>query len=669
MHDPFSYNRAFSRNIGWVTAQEQAILRHKRVAIAGMGGAGGFHLLTLARLGIGAFHIADFDTFDVVNFNRQAGAGMSTVGRKKHEVMAELVRDINPEIDIRAFPDGVTEANLQDFLADVDIYIDGLDFFALPAREKVFAACAEQGIPALTAAPLGMGAAVLAFLPGGMTFEEYFRLHGLSENEKALRFLLGLAPARLQMGYLVDPSRVDLEKRQGPSTVMACELCAGIAGVETLKILLNRGQVRGVPWGLHFDAYRNRLAHTWRPGGNNNPLQRMALSIARRQLGKRLSRATAHPSDDMSETGSVVEKILDAARWAPSGDNTQPWRFQIVSEEEILVHGEDTRDHCVYDLDGHPSQIAHGALLETLSIAASAHGLQAMAERVQGTPDSQPIYRVRLTPVPDQTPHPLEPYIRHRSVQRRAMSTRRLLPREKTALEEAAGNAHEVLWLEEPAIKRRIAWLLFKNARIRLTMEEAYRVHRSVIEWHARFSETKIPDEAIGLDPMTLRLMRWVMKSWSRVQFFNRFLAGTLTPRIELDLIPGMACAGHFILVSKAPLKTLEDYVEAGRAVQRFWLTATKLGLFIQPEMTPLIFGRYVREGTHFTASRELVDEAARLYRQLRHLLGDESADRAAFMGRIGSGAAPQSRSVRRGLSRLLRDNSAVHPPSSSEGA
>ena len=49
--DTFSYDEAFSRNIGWVTEAEQQALRGKRVAIAGLGGVGGVHFLTLARLG------------------------------------------------------------------------------------------------------------------------------------------------------------------------------------------------------------------------------------------------------------------------------------------------------------------------------------------------------------------------------------------------------------------------------------------------------------------------------------------------------------------------------------------------------------------------------------------------------------------------------------------
>jgi len=281
----FNYHEAFSRNLGWVTEQEQDRLRKSRVAIAGMGGVGGFHLLTLARLGLGAFNLADFDTFDLVNFNRQAGAGVRTLGKPKLEVMASMASDINPESDLRLFPNGLNEGVLDAFLKDVDLYVDGLDFFSLDIRQAVFAACAKKGIPAITVAPLGMGAALLNFLPGHMTFEDYFGFGQKSQLEKAIRFFIGLAPARLQMGYLVDPSKIDLANHKGPSTVMGCLLCAGVAGTEALKILLGRGRTYSAPWGIHYDAFKNRLARTWRPGGNDrNPLQRLALSLASRRL-------------------------------------------------------------------------------------------------------------------------------------------------------------------------------------------------------------------------------------------------------------------------------------------------------------------------------------------------------------------------------------------------
>lgn len=279
----FSYFQAFDRNLGWVTHAEQEILRGKRVAIAGLGGVGGAHLLTLTRLGIGNFKLADFDHFEIHNFNRQVGANIHTIGRPKVEVMAEMALAINPELGLERFDDGVHAANVERFLDGVDLYVDGLDFFVLDERMRVFALCAARGIPAITAAPIGMGAALLVFLPGRMSFEEYFRMDGASEPEKAARFLAGLSPSMLQMGYLVDPSRVDLAGRKVPSTPMGCELSAGIAATEALKVLLGRGGVVAAPWGVHFDAYKNRLKRTWRPGGNAHPLQRALIALTKRR--------------------------------------------------------------------------------------------------------------------------------------------------------------------------------------------------------------------------------------------------------------------------------------------------------------------------------------------------------------------------------------------------
>lgn len=281
----FDYDVAFSRNIGWVTQSEQAILRNKRVAIAGMGGVGGFHLLTLVRLGVGKFNIADLDVFELANFNRQAGASMQSIGHHKAEVLADLAKQINPECEIELFPQGVDSDNVERFFQGVDLYVDGLDFFAFHARHIVFAHCHDQDIPATTVAPLGMSAGLLNFLPGQMSFEDYFQWGDRPELEKAIRFLVGLAPALLHRHYLADPSRVDLRARKGPSTNMACQLCAGVAGAEALKILLGRGRVWSAPHGIQFDAYRNKMSHTWRPGGNRNPINRLAIAIAKRQLG------------------------------------------------------------------------------------------------------------------------------------------------------------------------------------------------------------------------------------------------------------------------------------------------------------------------------------------------------------------------------------------------
>lgn len=280
----YDYDEAFSRTIGWITPAERDVLKTCRVAVAGLGGVGGSHVTTLARLGLQQFNLADMDAFALVNMNRQAGAFLSTLGKSKLDVVSATARDINPGIDIRGFAEGVTPENLDAFLEDVDVYIDGLDFFEIEMRRAVFAACRRRAIPAITAAPLGMGAGLLVFLPEGMSFEDYFRLEGCTYEEQLLRFLIGLAPRALHQRYLVEPSAVRLSEHRGPSTPMACEMCAAMASTTVLKLLLQRGPVAAAPHGLQFDAYRQRLVHTWRPGGNRHPMQRLILALARRRF-------------------------------------------------------------------------------------------------------------------------------------------------------------------------------------------------------------------------------------------------------------------------------------------------------------------------------------------------------------------------------------------------
>ncbi|CAM4183484.1 nitroreductase family protein [Roseateles saccharophilus] len=351
---------------------------------------------------------------------------------------------------------------------------------------------------------------------------------------------------------------------------------------------------------------------------------------------------------------SSISQILDTARWAPSGDNTQPWRFEVVQPNRLVVHGFDTRDHCVYDLDGHPSQISLGALLETIDIAASTHGLAVNATRIAGAPETRPQFELDFRESKSAIASPLAAVIEKRSVQRRALSTRPLTETERQRLSEAVGPGHRVHWLEGLGMRARAAKLMFHSAKLRLTIREAYEVHRDIIEWHAQFSKEKVPDQALGASPPTLVLMRQVMKSWGRVQAFNRFLAGTWAPRIELDLLPGLACAAHFLICAQNPATTLDDYVAAGRATQRFWLTATLLGLQLQPEVTPLVFTRYARNRLPFSKSPDAMPRAERVAARLTALVGRENADHAVFMGRIGAGHAAKARSIRRDLESLM---------------
>lgn len=671
----FNYDAAFSRNFGWVSRNEQQILKTKRVAIAGAGGVGGEHLVTLCRLGLQNFHISDFDTFEVHNFNRQAGAFMSTIDRPKCEVMEEVARDINPDAYVKSFPDGIFAHNVDEFLEGVDVYVDSLDFFALEARRIVFQKCQDKGIPIVTAAPLGMGTAFLCFMPGKMTFEEYFRFNDVvtddpveTEDRQYVQFLIGLSPAMLQLPYLVEPNAADFSARKGPSTPMGVKFCAGIAETNVLKILLKRGKVITAPRGQHFDAYRNKYVKTWRPFGNRNPLQKLMFKIASSKLLEN------YPHYEPADGLCKIEKLFEYAKWAPSGDNTQPQRIETLADNECIIHGFDTRDDVVYDLEGNASSFSLGCFIATAKIAAGKLGCDleyALVINRKGVKpgeesyDRYPTFHFKLIENSTAQEDPLHKSIFKRTVQRKSMGTAPLSDDEKRELAAVLPDGYEVIWKESAEDKKRMAKFVFKSGFTRLNMPEAFEVHGKIVEYSSyandnsplrnendKYSKDKIPAKATGLDPVGIMMSKVTL---SNQDVYNAIHAmkGTMLPRVQLDYLPSLNCSAHFLLTGPKEAQTLQEYLEAGEALQRFWLKATELQLGFQPQYTPIVFSEYLRRRIDFTESKSTLDNAAQVDSDFKALFGEEEVLKAVYMGRVGRSATPVSRSVRLSLEEL----------------
>lgn len=122
----FSYAEFTTRNIGFVSAAEQQRLREARILIIGVGGMGGAAVQSLARTGIGSFAIADIDTFEVSNLNRQVFADLDTVDQHKAEATAARLRRINPEISLEVVGADWMQ-KLDQLLQQYPVVINGMD--------------------------------------------------------------------------------------------------------------------------------------------------------------------------------------------------------------------------------------------------------------------------------------------------------------------------------------------------------------------------------------------------------------------------------------------------------------------------------------------------------------------------------------------------------------
>ncbi|MDI2590215.1 ThiF family adenylyltransferase [Pseudomonas sp. N3-W] len=142
------------------------------VVIAGCGGVGGAMALTLCRMGVETFKLADPGVFDPPDMNRQWAATGRTMGRNKALVYRELILDLNPRAKVEIFVEGITDSNQGEFLSGADIMVDCLDA-SVPysLRESLHRKARQQGIFSVVGPIMGFGCFAICSSPKGLGME------------------------------------------------------------------------------------------------------------------------------------------------------------------------------------------------------------------------------------------------------------------------------------------------------------------------------------------------------------------------------------------------------------------------------------------------------------------------------------------------------------------
>lgn len=354
----------------------------------------------------------------------------------------------------------------------------------------------------------------------------------------------------------------------------------------------------------------------------------------------------------------AVERILDAAHWAPSGDNAQPWTFEVRDEAQfdVCVRVESGN---VYEFrQGEPTLISAGTLLANIAVAAPSSGKRAKWDYL-GAEGTHHRIRVVLEDDPAAGEHPLHGEIQRRSVDRRPYQRRRLAAQDKLALAEALGPGHDLTWYESLGERRRIAGLTRLATDIRLRIPETFAIHSRIVDWQRAYSPDAIPSKALGVDALTQKMMRWTLAKRQRTELANR-LGSPFFAGLQMDFLPGLFSAAYFAFHFREPRQAgraaISQLLRGGEAVQRFWLTASKRGLVLQPCLATLAFAHYGLADEAFTVALAERRKAGVLARRVARDLGDLQS--TFFVGRIGypQAAKLESRSLRLPLAQLVKD-------------
>jgi molybdopterin/thiamine biosynthesis adenylyltransferase len=248
----------FVRNLGVMSESDVELLQRSTVAIAGCGCIGGFSAELLARMGIGRLLLADPDTFDVTNINRQCAANHHTVGMPKTAALQNHLLAINPELDVVVYPEGVDQRNADEFVREADYVIDAIDYFAFPESVALHRAARRRGLHVITAVALGFGASVLTFAPDGMTLEQYV---GIPEDMPVEQLRGATFPpsgyaSQLPSYVTMDNIRQWLENKTIPTISVGQALGPGVLVSRLVLHLLGRQQPLLMPdkFQLQFES-------------------------------------------------------------------------------------------------------------------------------------------------------------------------------------------------------------------------------------------------------------------------------------------------------------------------------------------------------------------------------------------------------------------------------
>ncbi|OGY98706.1 MAG: hypothetical protein A2855_00495 [Candidatus Liptonbacteria bacterium RIFCSPHIGHO2_01_FULL_57_28] len=178
------YAERVDRNVGWVTAAEQEILRCSTVAVAGCGGMGGVAAELLLRMGIGEIRVADPELFDVSNIHRQIASGLDTLGTSKALATARRLRAIADDTTLAVYPQGVTPETVESFVRGADLVLDEVEAWAVFPRVVLHRESRDQGVDVINCNSIGAGTRLFLFTPDSDTMEQCLKL----SHEKALAF-------------------------------------------------------------------------------------------------------------------------------------------------------------------------------------------------------------------------------------------------------------------------------------------------------------------------------------------------------------------------------------------------------------------------------------------------------------------------------------------------
>ncbi|MBL8974150.1 MAG: Rv1355c family protein [Myxococcales bacterium] len=593
-----------NRNQHKITSDEQRLLGTKKVGIVGQSVGQSVALTMAMERSLGEIRLADFDTLGLSNLNRLR-AGLHNLGVPKVYITAREIAEIDPYIVVKCYPDGVAQDTIDDFLLSggrLDLLIDECDSLDIKVwlrhharyhRIPVLMETSDRGLIDIERFDIEPDRPLFHGLVGDLHPEQ---LGGLSTGDKIPYVLQIIGEPTMSDRARASMLEVGHTIKTWPQLASAVTLGGGAAADVARR--MNLGMIRHS--GRYWADIESIVPSTQIPAPVRHPVAPPRPLEVRDMLvlAKAVQQVGAPP---LRVEPAQRDRLLGAAIAAPSGGNSQPWRW-LAHGDRLHLFRDPTRAAALADFRGHGALVALGAAIENLVLAAHAEALEVGIQLFPLGEGQELVASLSMygKVVPGVEPHwhdELVDMIAVRHTNRR--SRRERLPTEVLAELVAALRSidgADVHFLETDQELADIGELVGAGDRLRFLDERCNQELLGEICWTTEEAQRR--RDGLDLDGLELgrgdRAALQMLRSWSSLQLIRGWGGGRGFVKAGLQAITGSAAVGLITMPRGAP----GSYVLGGRAMERMWLTAQRLGLAVHPMTTlPYLFARVLQGG------------------------------------------------------------------------
>ncbi|HEY0135355.1 MAG TPA: Rv1355c family protein [Nannocystis sp.] len=650
-----------NRNQYKITAEEQRILSTKKVGIVGLSVGQSVALTMAIERSMGEIRLADFDTLGLSNLNRLR-AGLHNIEIPKVYITAREIAEIDPFIVVKCYPDGVTMDTIDDFLLSggpLDLLVDECDSLDIKVwlrhharhhKIPVLMETSDRGLVDVERFDLEPTRPLFHGLVGDLHPEQ---LRGLSTSDKIPYVLQIIGEPTISDRARASMLEVGNSIKTWPQLASAVTLGGGAAADVARRMNLGLIRHSGRYWVDVETVVPNTVDA--RPAPTPAPTLPPSLSA-----GHMLELAGLVPADGPAPlhiAPELREKLLAAAVAAPSGGNSQPWRWLAHGDRLHLFHDR-TRSSALPDYHGHGGLVALGAAIENFVLAAHAERLEVVLRTFPLGPSHDLVASFTLhdRPVPGAEPHThdeLAPMISVRHTNRK--SARERLPADAIADMTAAVRSiagAELQLLEDDGELASIGALVGTGDRLRFLDQACNHDLLSEVRWSAE--EAGQRRDGLSFDDLELsrgdRAVMQMLRSWPSLQLIRAWGGGRGLDKPSFQAIISSAAVGLVTM----PRMGDAEYLLGGRAVERLWLTAQARGLAFHPMTAlPYMFAR-VFHGDGVGLEPGTVAALRRLREPYRRLLSVTEDTAEVMLFRVSRAEPTEARALRRPLADVL---------------